>query len=198
MDCMDIQNLLQKATSRRLADKNMLSEREKRLKELAELKETVLKSQVLVQEVASEVQSQLSLKLGSIVNLGIQTCFPGYTFEIAYVPSRGKTEVQFIVKDGDTPVDVMNQNGGGFVDVIAFCLRLAVYSISNSADTMIFDEPFRFVSKGLRPRIAELVGVLSERLGLQIIEVTHIAELTDGTTNFVVRKEKGVSECSRG
>jgi len=132
------------------------------------------------------------------VNLGIQTCFPGYTFEIAYVSSRGKTEVQFIVKDGDTPVDVMNQNGGGFVDVIAFCLRLAVYSISNSADTMIFDEPFRFVSKGLRPRIAELVSVLSERLGLQIIEVTHIAELTDGTANFVVRKEKGVSECSRG
>lgn len=185
--------LLEKAVSRRLVDEETLKQRESRLDALLHEKEVLLKSQALVQEVAKEVQSQLSLKLSNIVNLGISTCFPGYGFEVVYITSRGKTEVQFVVKDGDTPIDVMNQNGGGFVDVIAFCLRLAVYSISNVSNVMILDEPFRFISKGLRMKIADLVSLLSEKLGLQIIEVTHVKEFSDNSTSFLIKKENGVS-----
>ena len=191
---MNFEEKLNKALIKRQSNKELLDKRLKRKQELIDELETVLKSQVLLQTVASEVQSQLEVKISSIVNLGLSVLFPEYTFKLEYVPARGKTEVRFVFFNGEDEVDIMNQNGGGLVDAATFLLRLAVYAISNVDNIIIFDEPFKYVSKSLRPKVAELLKTLSEKLKLQIVYVTHIEELSDtADKKIMIKKIDGVS-----
>ena len=192
---MDFKQKLQELTARRDSYKSLLADRTKRNQEIDNELKTVLESQKFVQSVAEAVQSKLSSRIDDIVNLGLATCFPGYTFGMEYVQSRGKTEVQFLVKDKDVVIDPLNQCGGGLVDVLCFCIRMAVYSISNVSNIIIADEPFRFVSRSLRGRVAELLSILSEKLNIQIILVTHIDELSDNADNkIMIKKINGISE----
>ena len=192
---MEILELLNKAVVRRQSSQELLERKRKQQEELLEEMETVLKSQALLQSVAEEVQSQLSSKIDNIVNLGLATCFPEYTFELKYVPSRGKTEVRFVFKLGEDEVDILNQNGGGLVDLVTFCLRVAVFAISSTDNVIVLDEPYKYVSKTLRPKIAELLSALSEKMNIQFIYVTHIEELSETSNkNIIIKKVKGVSE----
>ena len=191
---MNIEEVLNKAVVKRQSSKELLEKRQTRKQELAEELETVLKSQVLLQSVAEEVQSKLSVKINNIVNLGLETCFPEYTFELQYVPARGKTEVRFVFKKDNDEVDILNQNGGGLVDLACFTLRIAVYALSSTDNVIVLDEPFRFVSKSLRPKIAELMETLSEKMNIQFIYVTHIDELSSAADKeFRFRKQNNVS-----
>jgi long-chain acyl-CoA synthetase len=46
----------------------------------------------------------------------------------------------------------------------------------------------------LKNKVAELVHTLSERLGIQIVEVTHVEELMENSDKrFIIKKIKGVS-----
>lgn len=192
---MDYKSKLQELIIKKAAIKTTLSERKKRIDEIHSDLNVVSESQTFVQSVAQSVQSKLSSKIDGIVNLGLSTCFPNYTFKMEYVASRGKTEVVFVVKDGDSQIDPMNQCGGGLVDVLSFCLRMAVYSISNVNNVIILDEPFRFLSKSLRPKVAELLEVLCDKLNLQLIEVTHIDEFAENSDKRIfIKKIDGVSK----
>ena len=192
---MDIFEKLNTALVKRESNKQLLQERIAKKEELIKEMETVMKSQVLLQNIAGEVQSQLSSKIDTIVNLGLQTCFPEYNFHLEPVPSRGKTEYHFVFKLGKDEVDPLTQNGGGFVDLICFLLRVAVFTISNTSSQIVFDEPFKFVSRTLRPKVAELLSAMSEQMNLQFIYVTHIDELSEtANKKILVKKIKGVSE----
>ena len=192
---MDISEKLNKAVIKRQSNKELLDKRLKRKQELIDELETVLKSQVLLQTVASEVQSQLEVKISSIVNLGLSVLFPEYTFKLQFVPARGKTEVRFVFLNGEDEVDILNQVGGGLCDSACFLLRLAVYAISNTDNIMCYDEPFKFVSKSLRPKVAELLKTLSEKLNLQLLYVTHVEELSDmSDKKILIKKINGVSQ----
>ena len=193
---MDIVEKLNKAVVKRQSNIELLTQRKKRLEELKIETETVLKSQSILQAVAKEVQSQLSLKVDTIVNLGLQTLFGDeYTFKLEYVPARGKTEVEFNLynKEGKL-IDPMLQSGGGLVDAMTFCLRIAVYNISHVDNVICFDEAMKFLSKGFREKAAELIHTLSEKIGIQFIEVTHIEEfMNHSDKQFVIKKTNGVS-----
>ena len=195
MELNEISEKLNKLKVKKESVSEMLNMRIKRQEEIKQEIETLLKSQTILQEVAKEVQSQLAIKIDSIVNLGLATCFGNeYTFELKYISARGKTEVDFQLLSNGKPIDPMGQCGGGLVDLLCFCLRVAVYNISKTNNVIVFDEPFRFISKGLREKTAELLHTLSERLGLQFIEVTHIEEFMEQSDQkLIVKKVKGVS-----
>ena len=192
---MDIVEKLNKAVVKRQSNIELLTQRKKRLEELKVETETVLKSQSILQAVAKEVQSQLSLKVDTIVNLGLQTLFGDeYTFKLEYVPARGKTEVEFLLLQNGKEIDPTMQCGGGLTDILAFSLRVAVYNISHTDNIIIFDEPMKFLSKGFREKAAELIHTLSERIGIQFIEVTHIPEMMENSDKrFNIKKIEGVS-----
>lgn len=157
-------------------------------------------AQVFLQKVAKETQEQLKIKVEDIVNLALETCFPGeYNFEILFEISRGKTEAELIFKDQKTnhPIDPMEASGGGVADVVAFALRIACYALEQGTDNcIILDEPMKFVSRDLLNNVSEILKTLSDKLKLQIIMVTHIPEFIDVADRvFTVKKnEKGISE----
>lgn len=157
-------------------------------------------SQAFLQKVAQETQEHLKFQIEDIVNLALETCFPGeYTFQILFNISRGKTEAELVFLDQKTgrQVDPMEASGGGVVDLTTFALRIACYALEQGTDNVIvLDEPFRFLSRDLQERAGEILKTLSEKMGLQIIMVSHIGEIIDVADKvFEVKKgDTGISK----
>jgi len=156
-------------------------------------------AQIFLQKIAQETQEHLRFQIEDIVNLALETCFPGeYIFQIKFEISRGKTEAELVFLDQKTKrqIDPMNASGGGVVDLTTFALRIACYALERGTDNVIvLDEPFRFLSRDLQQRAGEILKTLSERMNLQIIMVSHIGEIIDVADKvFEVKKnENGVS-----
>lgn len=157
-------------------------------------------AQVFLQKIAQETQEHLRFQIEDIVNLALETCFPGeYIFQIKFEISRGKTEAELVFLDQKTQrqIDPMNASGGGVVDLTTFALRIACYALERGTDNVIvLDEPFRFLSRDLQQRAGEILKTLSERMNLQIIMVSHIGEIIDIADKvFEVKKnENGISK----
>ena len=141
------------------------------------------KAQVFLQNIAQETQNQLKFRIEDIVNMALETCFPGeYDFKLNFNIARGKTdcELVFLSRRTQREVDPMNASGGGVVDVACFALRTACYVLEQGIDDVIvLDEPMKFVSEDLRERVCEVIKTLSWKLGVQFIIVTHIPEFID-------------------
>ena len=163
-------------------DSDLLRNKEQ-LESLRERIKLLEQAQAFLQKIAQDTQSNLKFQIEDIVNLALETCFPNeYKFQLQFNISRGKTDAElvFISQKTGRPIDPMNASGGGVVDITTFALRIASYALEQGIDNvMILDEPFRFVSKDLVARAGEILKVLSEKIGLQVILVTHIGELID-------------------
>lgn len=173
--------------------KNKKEQLEQRLKLLEQ-------SQAFLQNVAQKTQEHLKFQIEDIVNLALETCFPGeYTFQILFNIARGKTDAELVFLDQKTgrQVDPMNASGGGVVDLTTFALRIACYALEQGTDNVIvLDEPFRFLSRDLQERAGEILRTLSQRMQLQIIMVSHIGDIIDVADKvFEVKKnEAGISQ----
>ena len=158
------------------------------------------KAQAFLQKVAQETQQHLKFQIEDIVNLALETCFPGeYTFEILFEISRGKTNAELVFLDQKTgrQIDPMDASGGGVVDLTTFALRIACYALEHNTDNVIvLDEPFRFLSRDLQERAGEILKTLSEKMNLQIIMVSHISEIIN-VADKVFEVKKGIDGVSR-
>lgn len=163
-----------------------LQKMQAQFREIEAALEAAQTAQQIAQLVAKETQSQIICHIEDIVTLALQAVFGdgAYSFEIEFVERRGKTEADlFFVRNG-LRIRPMDAAGGGAVDVVSFALRVALWSLLRSTgsdvnNTIILDEPFRFLSVNLQPLAGEMVKMLSDRLGIQFIIVTHIQDLAD-------------------
>ena len=142
-------------------------------------------AQTIIQKVAQETQKQLEWHISEVVTLALASTFDNpYVFKTEFVQKRGKTECDlFFEKDGFR-VDPITEAGGGTVDVAAFALRVAMWSLAKLKwrSTLIFDEPFKNINdktRKIHERIADMVKVLSRKLKLQFIIITMIPELEE-------------------
>ena len=165
-----------------------------------ELKKSVRRSeeaQAIIQKVAKDTQSQLEIHISDIVTMALETIFDDpYEFRIEFVVKRNKTECELIFEKDGVKIHPLSASGGGVIDTASFALRIALWTLQTprSRNTIILDEPFKFLSKDLLPRASELLKELSEKLNLQFIIVTHLDELTEcADKTFEVRIKKGKS-----
>lgn len=186
--------------------KGAYSQVQKRLKEVVDIKkesEKKLKlteqAQVFLQKVAQNTQEKLKFQIEDIVNLALESVFPNeYEFKIEFNVSRGKTDCELIFLDKRTgkTIDPMEASGGGVVDLTTFALRISAWALENGTDNLIIlDEPFKFISRDLQARAGEILKILSEKMKLQILMVTHIPEFIEVADKvFEVKKnENGIS-----
>ncbi|MGD9157025.1 MAG: hypothetical protein PVG39_01335 [Desulfobacteraceae bacterium] len=166
------------------------------LGKLQQQSETVLMLQALVQQAAQETQNRIRMRITDIVQSALEGSFGDeYDFYLEFEPKRGKTEAQLFLKDEyGNEVSPLDANGGGLVDIISFALRIAIWSIDHQVNgrdsVIILDEPFKFLSAGIRPLGAEMLRKLSEELQLQVLMVTHedtLMEISDKV--FLVTKD---------
>lgn len=155
------------------------------------------KACLIIQTVAKQTQQELEYHISDIVSMALDTIFDKpYKFRINFVIKRNKTECELMFERGGEEFDPMEDSGGGVVDIAAFALRISLWTLQQprSRNSIILDEPFRFVSKNLIPRAALLLKELSRKLNLQFIIITHINELTEEADRvFQVSLKKGIS-----
>lgn len=154
------------------------------------------KAGALIQDTAQKTQNQLSIRVEDIVQMAIDTCFSSenYQFRLKFEPKRGRTEASLdLMKDGWVS-DPLVSNGGGLADIESFGLRISSWSLGQTDNCIILDEPFKFLDETLKPLAGDILKELSQRLGIQFIIVTHdesIMAVADQVITVGLRK--GVS-----
>jgi DNA repair exonuclease SbcCD ATPase subunit len=151
----------------------------------------------IIREVGLATQQQLQFHITDITSLALEAVFDDpYALVTEFIDRRNKTECDlYFERDGDL-VDPLTASGGGAVDVAAFALRVASWSMQNpkSNNVLILDEPFRYLSVNLLSKASEMLKQISKELDLQIIMVTHSPELVEAAdTVFEVTLKNKVS-----
>jgi len=169
--------------------------------ELKEKKRTLIRheqAREIVREVGLKTQQQLQFHIEDVVSMALDAVFPDpYKFTIDFVQRRNKTECDlYFVRDGNK-VDPLTASGVGAVDVAAFALRIASWSMMQprTRNTIILDEPFRFLSENYQEQASIMLKEISQKLGIQFILVTHEQTLTEAADKvFEVSIRKGRSK----
>lgn len=162
----------------------------------------VQKAQEIVRAVALETQRQLEYHVSSVVSRAEEAVFDDpYGFAAEFQQRRGKTECDlYFERDGERINPLYS--GLGAVDVAAFALRTASWSLSGarSRPVLLLDEPFRHLKGEAQNRRAiELMSRVSQELGLQIITISDERapreDIADGADRLIeVTKSGGASK----
>jgi DNA repair exonuclease SbcCD ATPase subunit len=149
----------------------------------------------IIRSVGQITQSQISFHISDITSLAMEAVFKEpYQLKIDFVQRRNKTECDLSFEREGVKVDPLTASGGGAVDVAAFALRIASWTMMNprSRNTIILDEPFRFLSGDNQERASAMVKEISQKLGIQMIVVTHsetLASYADRTFTVSIRNK---------
>lgn len=157
---------------------------------------------LILQAGAKATQDQLTYYVGDLVSVAIETVFPDddWRLLLEFVQRRGTTEADLWLEDSNgNRIRPRDAEGGGLVNVAAFALRIALWSLAKpSRPVFLLDEPFHFLhSRDAHGRVANLLKDLSSRLKLQIIMITgedESEEMVAGADKvFRIEKKKGIS-----
>lgn len=169
--------------------------------EIRDLRRQVIyheQASAIIREVGLRTQQELQVHIGDITSLALEAVFDDpYTLVAEFVERRNKNECDLYFVRDEQRIKPTDASGGGTVDIAAFALRIASWSMQRprSRNTIILDEPMRFVSAAYQERASQMIKEISERMGLQFIIVTHnpvLASYADRT--FEVTIKKGISK----
>lgn len=148
----------------------------------------------IIRTVGQKTQEQLSYHISDITTLALEAVFQNpYELKVEFVQRRNKTECDLLFSRDGVDVDPLSASGGGAVDVASFALRIASWSMMNprTRNTIILDEPLRFLSGDNQERASAMIKELSQRLGIQFIIITHentLASYADRVFESSIRK----------
>lgn len=172
------------------SDTKELSKQKRRLERHEQARE-------VIREVGIKTQEQLQFHISDITSMALEAVFKNpYKLEVEFIQRRNKTECDIYFSRNGKRIDPKDGSGGGAVDIASFALRIASWSLQrpHSRNTLILDEPMRFVSKNLRDSASQMIKQVSRKLSIQFIIVTHDSILsTYADKTFEVKIKKGVS-----
>jgi DNA repair exonuclease SbcCD ATPase subunit len=175
-----------------------VDDNEKALKECSRNKRNIDEALLIIQEVAKQTQQELEYHISDIVSTALASVFDDpYEFKVEFVIRRGKTEADlYFIKDKER-LDPMSASGGGAVDIASFALRIALWNLVKDkvSNTIVLDEPFKWLSRDLQPKAGEMLAMLSKKLGIQFLIVTHnqdIIESADKVFNVEIKNGRSV------
>ena len=167
----------------------------KKKEELTDHGTNLLKVRAIFQQASETTQKQLEFHISGLVSTALAAIWDDpYEFLLEFVQRRGKTEADLWVVREDSKIKPLEASGGGVVDVLSLALRMAFWSLTKTTRALlILDEPFKHLSGDLQAKASDMLKVLSEKLGLQIIMISHISELVSGADKQieVVHTKKG-------
>jgi DNA repair exonuclease SbcCD ATPase subunit len=133
---------------------------------------------VILQHVAKETQRNLEAHISNLVTTALASVIPDSPeFETEIEIARNTTECRFYFNEFGERSRPTDAAGGGPLDIASFALRTSYWSLNKNRAVFVLDEPFKFVSPGLQSKVSEMLKMLSEKLGLQIIMVSHAEEI---------------------
>ena len=183
-----------------LAKKDMLEDSLEKIKKSLSNQEQYLldaeKARVVIQTTASEIQKNLEYRISNLVTMALAAVFSDpYEFKVEFVERRNQTEADFLFVKRGNECDPLESSGFGAVDIASIALRMAIWSIKKTRAIMILDEPSRDLSRDMQSKASELLKLLSDELGIQMVITSHIPELIECADRVVnVVNENGYSK----
>ena len=171
---------IQKLVQEREHAKQVVTTEKEQLAKVEKTLGAAIEAQQVLQRLAQQLQQKAHHCIAEIVTRCLDTVFgdEAYQFEIQFERKRGKTEAKLVFLRDGFEITPMDAAGGGVIDIAGFALRLSCLVLSRPPlrKLLVLDEPMKFVSKDLRPKVKALLESLSEDLGVQFIIVTHDPE----------------------
>lgn len=163
----------------------------KKSEDAQEYHEDAIKARTIFQTAAENTQKIMEEQMSTLVTSAMEGIFPDpYEFLVRFVQRRNKTECDLLFRKNGEEYKPVESSGGGPLDIASFALRVAFWCIQKNRNTIILDEPFKFLSVDLQPKAGELLKRLSDELGIQFIVITHLSELLPFGDN-IIKIEKG-------
>lgn len=131
----------------------------------------------IVRQVGVKTQEQLSFNISNITTMALESVFltDPYKLVTEFVLNRNKTECNLLFERGGETVKPMDASGVGAIDIAAFALRIASWSMMRprSRNVLILDEPFKHLKgKQENEQALQMVREISKRLGIQIVMIS--------------------------
>ncbi len=154
----------------------------------------------LIQVVAQQLQSKLEKQITTLVNLAINSVFENAPiFKMEIVVRRNKTECDLLFEEQGELSKPIDSSGGGLLDIVSFALRVVIWTFTDNDNVLILDEPFKFLSPNLAEKASDMLSALSEKLGLQIIMVSHAEGInTSANKIFILEKPDDLTIIKEG
>jgi len=173
-----------------------------KLQESKRLRREIIRTEkikVILQTVAQQTQEELRYQISELATLAMRSVFDDpYEIKITFEQKRGKTEANILFTKNGNDVDPMTDSGGGAVDIASLALQLSLWAIMSprTRNTFILDEPLKWLKGNELPeRGARMIKEFSEKLGVQIIMVSHSPELIESADRvFEIIQKKGISK----
>lgn len=135
---------------------------------------------IVIQIVAKKTQEHLEVRLSSLVSAGMASVFSDpYQLSVEFLSRRNQveTELNFV---RDNRKFIPKKCGGGAQDIASLTLQFSIMAINNpkTRPLMLLDEPLKWLKGKELPQLgAEMIKEISQKLGIQIIMVSHSPEL---------------------
>lgn len=191
-----LQNKLQQEIGKRDLIQSHIKQSKNNITLLKTEKLNTEQAQTIIQTVAKQTQQQIEFHISNIISMGMAAVFDDpYEFLVEFVERRRTIECDLWFVRNDQKINPMDASGGGPVDLASFLLRVSLWSLGHTRNVLILDEPFKFLSVDLQPKAAEMMKLISEKLNLQIIMVTHSEHLIEEADKiFRIELIKGISK----
>ena len=113
----------------------------------------------------------------------------GYSFSLDFNRRGTLQEANFNIITPELPeyYDPIETETGGGLDVVSLALRVAFLELYKPKieGPLILDEPFKGLDKDRLPQSGEFLNALVERVGRQVIMVSHKEELINTAYNII-------------
>lgn len=197
MNLSNLRNQLERKKGQSQQIESSIADTEKRIGIAEKELKFSQQAHLIIQTVAKQTQQELEYRIAEPVILALAAVFPDpYSFGVEFIEKRNKTEADLHFLKDDIKYDPLTSAGGGPVDVASFALRMALWSLKRprTRNVIVLDEPFRFLSRDLQPKAGLMLKEVSDKLGLQIIMITHNSDLIEaGDKVFETSIEKGIT-----
>jgi DNA repair exonuclease SbcCD ATPase subunit len=197
MNLFEANKKVQQLQGRRIELEDSIEQLIVKVKKEKKYQHNLEKAHEILKQVGLQTQQQLVYHISDVTSVALESVFDEpYKLILDFVDKRGKTECDILFEKEGTKVDPMLSSGGGVIDIASFALRIASWSmkVPRTRSIIILDEPFKHLSKDLHDRASEMIKMLSQKLGIQFLIVTHEAALGMYADKvFTVTQRKGIS-----
>ena len=197
MNIFEAKKLVQQREGRKIELEDSIEQTIVRIRKDKKYQKNLEKAHEILKQVGLQTQQQLIYHISDVTSVALESVFDEpYRLVLDFVERRNKNECDILFEKNGEKIDPMLASGGGVVDLAAFALRIASWSmqIPPTRSIIILDEPFKHLSKNLHTRASEMVKLLADKLGIQFIIITHESALsTYADRTFEVTQRKGIS-----
>lgn len=166
---------------------------------LASLNEAKAEAQQLAQvesvllHLSSKVVANTSARIDRRVTEALRAVFTDHKFEFVTTTSvmRGKSAVEFVLRDDGKEFPIQGSYGGGILSVIGVMLRVVTILMYKGRRLLVLDETLAKVAEAYIPNVSALLRVLCEELDFTILCVTHSSLLAAHAHNRYEASQQG-------